>query len=125
MSALELKQFKKTNYCMERINNNKEYEPFSEEKYVTLIKSAHDKQYYGKKSSGDYNHKHTYRGQQSSKRFVQLCDIQDHLQLKNLKALLTNMEYEIQGLLDRYQDEAKQDMVIKKRLMLQNAGKRI
>jgi hypothetical protein len=30
------------------------------------------------------------------------------------------MESEIKGLLDRYQDEARQDMQIKKRLILQN-----
>jgi hypothetical protein len=40
MSAHELKQFKNTNYCMSRINNTKEYVPFSEDKYITLIKSA-------------------------------------------------------------------------------------
>ncbi len=49
MSAAELKNFKKENYSISVINNNKEYVPFSEEKYINLIKSAKDKQYYGKK----------------------------------------------------------------------------
>ena len=60
MSAKELKEFKTSNYAVANILERKEYEPFDDKKYVLLVQSAHDKQYYSKKSV-DINFKH-YRG---------------------------------------------------------------
>jgi len=78
MSAADLRQFKLLHYTPTTVgeNVNKEYKPFDDERYSMLVKSAHDKQYYNQKSI-NYDFKN-YRGQQSNKRFVQLCDIEDH-----------------------------------------------
>jgi hypothetical protein len=62
MTEANLKDFKLNNYSINVVSNRKEYVPFSEEKFKLLVKSAQDKQYYGKKSTGDYSNKHTYRG---------------------------------------------------------------
>jgi hypothetical protein len=87
------------------MERDKEEVVFTEERYSALVKSAHDKQYYNKKSI-PYNFKQ-YRGQQSNNRFVPLCDAEDYQQLRAVRVILAKMEAEINKLLDRYKDECK------------------
>ena len=64
MSGIEVREFMKENYSVSNLMKKQKFEPFNEEKWIDMIKSARDSLHLKKSGSVcDINFKTPYRGQ--------------------------------------------------------------